>query len=289
MTGSSIAIHVNERSLINQYCDDCELCIKAKKIPKKVPILRFPILIRPFDTITSDILGPLRITEEGNQYILTIRDYTTRYTILFPLRHKDTDAIIGALRHVISNYGSSRMMVTDNAQEYKANNLAKFLQYYNTKKVQIAPYHPSSQGLAERINLEVAKLLRIFINQHATNDWDKLLPVIQLTINNTYNSSIQETPFFALFGYDSGTVTLSPPKLNYGEDDLTQHMQRVSNVRKHCHEKLLQAQAAYTEYTNAGRHTKSFEVGQRVYAKLLSTDSHPSKNWTCQLVGRSQL
>ena len=51
--------NVNERSLINQYCDDCELCIKAKKIPKKVPILRFPIPIRPFDTITSDILGRL--------------------------------------------------------------------------------------------------------------------------------------------------------------------------------------------------------------------------------------
>ena len=158
--------NAKERSLINQYCEECELCIKAKNIPKKVPLLKFPIPTRPFDTITSDILGPWKITEQGNVFILTIRDFTTRYTILFPLKHKDTDSIIGALRQVISNYGSSRILLTDNAQEYVSNSLANFLKYYNTKKVQIAPYHPSSQGLAERINLEVTKLIRIYTTQY---------------------------------------------------------------------------------------------------------------------------
>lgn len=260
--------NAHERPLITQYCDECELCIKAKKTPKKIPIRKFPVPIRPFDTISSDILGPLRITEQGHQYILTVRDFTTRYTILFCLKNKDTDTIIGALRQVISNYGSSRILLSDNAQEYVSTKLANFLKYYNTKKVQIAPYHPASQGLAERINREVAKLLRIYTTQLAINDWDVLMPVIQLTINNTYNASIQETPFFALFGYDSGTVTLTPPKLNYGEDELTQHMQRVSQIRQHCRERLLQAQASYTELTNVGRHIKSFKVGQRVYAKI---------------------
>lgn len=274
-----------ERKLINKYCDECELCIKAKKTPKKVPILKFPIPIRPFDTITSDILGPLRLTEAGNQYILTIRDYTTRYTILFPLKYKNTDTIINALRQVISNYGSSRVMITDNAAEYTADKLMKFLQYNNTRKVQIAPYHAASQGLAERINREVNKLLRIYTDQHAINDWDLLLPVLQLTINNTYNTSIQETPFFALFGYDSGTVTLTPPKLHYGEDDLNQHMQRVSKIRRHCRESLLQSQATYTDYTNAGRHPKNIEIGQRVYAKIDKHRQRPKQKLDLPISG----
>lgn len=58
--------NANERKLINKYCDECELCIKAKKTPKKVPILKYPVPTRPFDTIVSDIIGPLRITEAGH-------------------------------------------------------------------------------------------------------------------------------------------------------------------------------------------------------------------------------
>jgi len=269
--------NVLERKLIYQYCSDCELCIKAKGLPKKVPMLKFPVPLRPFDTITSDVLGPLRLTERNKRFILTVRDYTTRYTVLFAMEYKDSDTIIDALRQVISHYGSSRVMVSDNAPEYQSDKLLRFLHHYNTRKVSIAPYHPASQGLSERVNLEVTKLLRIFTEQYAINDWDSLLPVIQLAINNTFNASISETPFYALFSFDSGTVTLSPPRLHYGEDDLTQHLQKVAKVRQHCRERLLMSQAAYTDYFNAGRRTKDIEIGQRVYAKISKHRLKPKK------------
>ena len=112
----------------------------------------------------------------------------------------------------MANYGSSSVMVTDNAQEYVADKLKKFLKFFNTKKVEIAPYHPASQGLAERINREVNKLLRIYTNELMINDWDELLPVIQLTINNTHNASIGDTPFIALYGYGSLTLTFFKTK-----------------------------------------------------------------------------
>ena len=260
--------HVKERQLITSLCNECELCIQAKGLPRKVPMLKYPIPIRPFHTITSDILGPQQITESGNRFVLTIRDFTTRYTVLFPLKTKSTLSIIDALRQVISNYGSSQVMITDNAAEYTSEKMAAFLRFYNTRKTEIAPYHAASQGLAERVNREVTKLLRIYLHQYAAHNWDELLPVLQLTINSTYNSSIQEAPFFALFGYDSSTTVLSPPRLNYDESDLAQHMQRVSQIRHHCRENLLQAQANYTEYANVGRKPKLLKIGQRVYAKL---------------------
>jgi hypothetical protein len=95
-----------------------------------------------------------------------------------------------------------------------------------------------------------------------------VLPVIQLTINNTFNSSIRESPFYSLFGYDSATVTLTPPKTQYSEDELHQHMKRIQEIRSHCREKLLESQAAYTTYTNSGRKEKSISIGDRVYAKI---------------------
>ena len=260
--------NARERHLIKEYCDQCVTCIRAKKSPKLAPLSKYDIPVRPFHTIVSDIIGPLRITEAGNTYILTVRDYTTRYTILFPLAHKNTDSIIDALRRVISNFGSSKVLLTDNAPEYKSEKLKEFLKYYNCSKVEVSPYHAASMGFAERINREVNKLMRMYIFELNMSDWDTLLPTIQLTINSTFNASINETPFFALFGYDSATDILSPSKLSYNEDALHQHLQRISQVRIHCRNHLLKAQQEYTQYTNKNRPTKEIAIGHRVYANI---------------------
>ena len=260
-----------EKAIINQYCRRCEICIRAKGIPKPVPIKTYPIPTRPFHTLTSDIIGPLRITESGNQFILTFRDYVTRFTILLPMPHKTTDNIINGLRQVISTHGSPNVLLTDNAKEYTSNQLKSFLHYYNTRKVEVAPYHPSSAGFSERINREVNKLLRMFVNQLAINDWDQLLPVVQLCINNTFNASLKETPFYALYGYDGASIALNPPRFSYREDGLTQHMQRVTQIRAFCRKSLLQAQSSYTESANKGRKEKQIKVGSRVFAR---TDKH---------------
>ena len=257
-----------ETTTLQGMVTNCELCIKAKGIPKMVPIHKYPIPSRPFHTVSSDILGPLPITSGGNTYVITARDFTTRYTVLFPLQHKDAISIINVLRIMISNYGSMEVLITDNSKEYKSSDLSNFCKYYNCRKVEIAPYHPSSQGLAERINRKVTKMLRIYTSSLAVNDWDTLLPVIQLTINNTYNSSLKETPFFFLYGYDSPTVALQQPKVSYDESDLAQHLKRVSIIRQHCMEVLLKAQEQYTSYTNARRVTEEYRVGDRVFAKL---------------------
>ena len=110
--------------------------------------------------------------------------------------------------------------------------------------------------------------MRIYTTQYAIHDWDTLLPTIQLCINSTYNSSLQETPFFALFAHDPSTSAFNPPKLNYSEDELNQHLKRVSAIRQHCRDTLLEMQEKYTDYTNIKRKNKIISVGDRVYAKL---------------------
>ena len=85
-----------ENKLIEDFCKSYELCIQAKSTPKTVPVKKYPIPSRPFYTIYSDILRPVRIIGSGNQYILTIRDYT-RYTILVQLKHKIVNEIVNAL------------------------------------------------------------------------------------------------------------------------------------------------------------------------------------------------
>ena len=256
-----------ESTILKDLVNKCEQCIKAKGIPKEIPIQKYPIPTRPFHTISIDLLGPLKRSAKYNRYIFVCRDTTTRYTILRALENKETDSIIEALREIISHYGSSKVVVSDNAQEFISEKLKKFLSFYNSKKVEVSPYHPSSNGVVERINTEVAKLLRMYCN-HYQWEWDDLLPTIQLTINSTYHSHIKETPFFALYAFDSSSVSLDSPKIDYRDDDLNTHLSRVKEIRKHCHSSLLKAQDYYTDYTNRNRQEKSIKVGQRVWAKI---------------------
>ena len=269
--------NAKESQLVKDWCEKCESCIKAKRSTKPVPIAKYPIPEKPFTALSSDILSGIPLTKKGNKYILVIRDFTTRYSIFEAMPRKEADCIIEALRRVISNYGSCESLLTDNAQEYKSEKLKKFCNFFNIRKVEYSPFSPQSGGISERSNRELNKFLRMYVNDMNLNDWDELLPVLQLTVNNTYNQTIKETPFFALFGYDSPTVSLNPPKINYGEDNLSYHLNRVTKIRQHCRQTLLKTQDAYTDRTNSNRKNKSIHVGQRVFADLKKHIGHHKK------------
>ena len=271
--------NIEEKKIIKEYCENCISCTRAKATPKAVPIKKYPIHKTPFNTVSADILGPLPITSRNNQFILVIRDFTTRFTILTALQHKNADSIIEAFRKFIANFGSPRCVLTDNAREFVGEKFKNFLKFYNSRKEEVSPYHPQSQGLAERINREVNKLLRIYTNDLQLQDWDSLLETIQLTINNTFNVSLGETPFFCLFGYDSPTVSLIEPVTNYGEDDLNHHLKRIKTIRTHCRRELLKIQSQYTDYTNLKRQQKDLQIGQRIFAKLDKHHRHFKLNY----------
>ena len=267
----------HERRLITQFCDKCEVCIRAKGATKLVPLKAYPIPTRPFHTLSSDIVGPLPVTEAGNKYIVTFRDYVTRFTILYPLPNKSTKDIIRCLRRVFADHGAPYVFLTDRGAEYTSSDLTNFLQQYNTRKAEVAPYHASSHGFAERINREINKLLRMFTDRGELHNWDEYLPFIQICINDTYNASLKETPFFAKNSYDGASATYSPPRLNLGEDELNQHMQKTAQIREVCRDHLLQAQETYTTQANKGRKEKHIKVGQRVFAKIEKHQQQPRK------------
>ena len=131
-----------ESQLIEERIRRCEACVKANQSPKGIPIGVYPIPERPFQTWSTDILGPLPMTENNHRYIMVVRDFTTRYTVLKPLENKDAESIINVLRDTISHYGSPEILLSDNAAEYKSEALMRFFKFYNINKLEISPYHP---------------------------------------------------------------------------------------------------------------------------------------------------
>ncbi len=61
-----------------------ECCRKKPGNPvRKVGPMKMNVRTRPFQELSSDVFGPLPMTENGYQYILTIIDAFTRWTVLF--------------------------------------------------------------------------------------------------------------------------------------------------------------------------------------------------------------
>ena len=70
-----------------------------------------PIISEPFRRIAVDLVGPLHpITDRGNNYILTIVDYATRYPEAVALPGIETERVAEALVDVFSRVGVPREM-----------------------------------------------------------------------------------------------------------------------------------------------------------------------------------
>jgi len=59
--------------------------------------------------------------------------------------------------------------------------------------------HPETDGKTKRVNKTLEDMLRMYvINQQ--NQWEKYLSLVEFAYNNSYHSSILETPYEILYG-----------------------------------------------------------------------------------------
>ena len=61
-------------------------------------------------------------------------------------------------------------------------------------------YHPQTDGQTERINQILEDMLRACALQYGTS-WDKSLPYVEFSYNNSYQKSLKMAPFEALYGH----------------------------------------------------------------------------------------
>ena len=58
---------------------------------------------------------------------------------------------IKILRNIFASYGLPEQIVTDNGPQFTATDFAKFMKANGIRHIRSAPYHPASNGLAERL------------------------------------------------------------------------------------------------------------------------------------------
>lgn len=79
-----------------------------------------------FDKISMDIVGPLRITENQNEYILTMQDLLTKYSIAVHLRKATNLSIADAfLKNFLCRFGAPKSLLTDQGTNFLSSLMKK--------------------------------------------------------------------------------------------------------------------------------------------------------------------
>ena len=123
----------------------CDGCQRMKVNQQLVPVHPWEYPEGPWRRIHVDYAGPF----ESHRFLVVVDAFSKWLEVVVM---KDSDALhtIEALREMFSRWGIPRQLVTDNGPQFVSNMFQRFMKSNGIKHVLSAPYHPATNGLAER-------------------------------------------------------------------------------------------------------------------------------------------
>lgn len=186
---------------IKQWCLDCDICAQCKPGPGlgKSP-LRQSRSCAPLERIGIDIVGPLPITQDGNEYIIVLGDYFSKWKEAYPVPdHTALTVADKVITEFICRFGCPLQIHSDQGREFESRLFQIICQKLGVQKTRSTPYRPQSSGLVERFNRTLKQMLSNFVNSHR-NDWDNHIPYIMMAYRSTVHSTTKCTPNILMLG-----------------------------------------------------------------------------------------
>ena len=122
----------------------CALCTEFQNSPKKVPLLLWPWATSPWERIHVDFLEV-----KGQNFLLVVDSYS-KWLEVFPMNRTTSSDTIEILRTLFARYGMPLHLVSDNGPQFISAEFKEFLHRNQVKHTLCPPYHPASNGLAEK-------------------------------------------------------------------------------------------------------------------------------------------
>jgi RNase H-like domain found in reverse transcriptase/Reverse transcriptase (RNA-dependent DNA polymerase)/Integrase zinc binding domain/Chromo (CHRromatin Organisation MOdifier) domain len=193
---------------VAQYVRGCERCQRAKPstqgaqgMPKSLDIPAYP-----WHTIGMDWIGPFAMSPRGHDYVLVVTCKFGGGVVYIPTA-KDADAgdTLRLIRErVVAEHGWPAAIISDSDARFRSALWTGFWQRQGTKLLRGTAYHPQTDGITERANRTMVEALRACVQQNP-DDWDLLLPDVQLAVNSSRNASTGFTPYFMTHGREART------------------------------------------------------------------------------------
>lgn len=229
----------------------CESCASNAKAPRKCELKSWPIPKGPWSRIHIDYAGPVN----GN-YFLVMVDAFSKWPEIFKLSSTTTTRTISCLQETFARHGLCDTIVSDNGPQFTSAEFKEFCKRNGVEHLTSAPYHPQSNGQAERF---VALLKEGLKKLEGEGNVDAVL--------RKFLACYRFTPSYAL-------GMKSPFKLMTGRDMKT----KLDLLKPRVIEPVKRSEKMEQQFNaHHGARWKEFQVGDSVYFQL---HEHNKWKWT---------
>jgi hypothetical protein len=187
------------RKYIKQVLSQCQPCLRYDVQTAGYHPAMSITAEKPWDHIQIDLIGPVPTSEQGHSYIMTIVDVCTGYVVLRSLKSKNMETIAKSMWKVICEYGTPKILQSDNGAEFVNQVIKTMTVVYGIEHRLITAYHPSANGLVERMNREVSRMLKKY-TEGTYAAWNLWIPLVQLSVNESISQWTNSIPFSLMFG-----------------------------------------------------------------------------------------
>ena len=193
---------------VSNVSNKCITCIKYRK-----PFNR-PVVCMPLASEFNEMIG-IDLKIWGNQYFLVIVDIATRFCAARVIEDKLPSTIVrGLFLSWVATFGPPKKLISDNGGEFSNSAMRDFSEAFSIKVIHTAAESPWSNGIVERLNGVLGKLVLKIIDD-VNCDTDIALAWAVAARNAYYNNS-GYSPNQLVFGFNPAMPTVynsKPPGL----------------------------------------------------------------------------
>ncbi|GKA83845.1 putative reverse transcriptase domain-containing protein [Tanacetum coccineum] len=171
------------------------------------------------------------------------------------------------IKEIISWHGVPISIISDRDSHFTSRFWQLMQSALGTQLYMSMAYHPETDGKSERTIQTLEAMLRAYVID-IRKGWERHLPLVEFSYNNSYHASIKAAPFEALYGRmcrspvcwaKVGDVQLTGPEI------IHETTKKIVQIRQ----RLQAARDRQWSYANIRLKPLEFQVGDRVMLKVV--------------------
>nr|GEW88648.1 putative reverse transcriptase domain-containing protein [Tanacetum cinerariifolium] len=172
------------------------------------------------------------------------------------------------LKEVVTRHGIPVLIISDRDPRFASNLWRAFQKALGTRLDMSIAYHPDTDGQSERTIQTLEDMLRACVIDFR-NGWERHLPLVEFSYNNSYHASIKAAPFEALYSrkYRSpvcwaevGDAQLTCPEIIQETTEKIETTDKIIQIKQ----RLQAVRDRQKSYADVRRKPLKFQVSDKV-------------------------
>ena len=188
---------------VGDFLRRCLTCKQVKAEHQKPTELLQPLEVAEWkwEHVTMDFVTHLPRTTQRHDAVWVIVDWLTKSAYFLAVRMTFTLERFCRLyiREIVRLHRVPVSIMSDRDPRFTTHFWKSFQKAMGTRLTMSLTFHPQTDGQSERTIQVLKDMLRACVQDHQ-GSWEEHLPLVEFAYNNSYQASIQMTPYEALYG-----------------------------------------------------------------------------------------